>query len=190
MSGCRGRSRKAKSVGRDGLERTIQGRETAEARYFDAWRGLAAEDGHYLHDLVRRTGSADETPDDLGWQRTGVLGRLEPSWWVEELGERGFRTSRYVAAIMGRAHRFRGQTHDYQAVFHKEDDVYDFGNVLFLARRLPNPYELEYERWTPDGWQPVSGMLLGYRTFPISEEEFHRLAARRPDERGVGDLTP
>ena len=31
--------------------------------------------------------------------------------------------------------------HDYQAVFHAEDDVYDLGNVLFLARRLPNPYE-------------------------------------------------
>jgi hypothetical protein len=117
-----------------------------------------------------------------------VFRRLKRGWRVVELGERRFRGARYVAVIMGRSRRFRGQAHGYQAVFHAEDDVYDLGNVLFLARRLPNPYELEYERWTPDGWRRVMGMLPGSRTLPISEEEFHRLAAPRPDERGAGDL--
>jgi hypothetical protein len=97
------RDRVVLPVGRDDLERTIRGRETAEVRYFDVWHGLAVKDGYYLHDLVRRTGSADETPDDLGWQHTDVLGRLEPGWWVAELGERGFRSARYVAAITGRS---------------------------------------------------------------------------------------
>ncbi len=99
-----------------------------------------------------------------------------------EHGERGFRGSRYVAVMLGRSRSFDGQVHDYQAVFREKDDVYDLGNVLFLAKRLPNPYELEYERWTPDGWRPTSEMLLGYTTLPISEEEFQRLAAPRPDE--------
>ncbi|SES14669.1 hypothetical protein SAMN05216188_12344 [Lentzea xinjiangensis] len=179
-------------IGRDDLERTIRGRETAEARYFDVWHGFATEDGRYLHDLVRRTGSSDDTPDDLGWRHTDVLTRLEPGWWVVELGERNFRGARYVAALTERSRRFHGQPHDYRAVFRKDDRVYsnvcDLGNVLFLAKRLPNPYELEYELWTPDGWQPTSTMLLEYTTLPISEEEFQRLAAPRQDEPGVDDL--
>ena len=182
------RDRVVLPVGREDLERTIRARETAEVRYFDVWHGLAIKDGFRHHDLVRRTASADETPDDLGWQHTDVLGRLEPGWWVVELGERGFRIARYVAAIMARSQAFRDQTHDYQAVFRKEDDVYDLGNVLFLAKRLPNLYELEYELWTPDGWQPTRKLLSGYTTLPISEGEFQRLAASHPGEPGADDL--
>ncbi|OXM54888.1 hypothetical protein [Amycolatopsis alba] len=173
------RGRVVLPVGRDDLDRAIRGRETAEVRYFDVWHGLAIKGGYYSHDLVRRTGSVDETLDGLGWQHTDVLGRLEPGWWVIELGERHFRSARYVAAIKGRAQAFRGRAHDYQAVFRKGDDVYELGNVLFLAKRLPNPYELEYELWTPDGWRPTSQLLLEYTTLPISEEEFQRLAASR-----------
>ncbi|GGN04260.1 hypothetical protein GCM10011609_49360 [Lentzea pudingi] len=174
-------------VGREDAERISRGRDTAEARYFDVWLGLTAEDGFYRHVVMRRTGSGDEATDDLGWQPTDLLGRLEPTWWVEELSARGFSTARYVATLMGRSRRFRGQAHDYQAVFRGQDDVYDFANVLFLVRKLPNPYELEYERWTPDGWKYSSGSFSG-ETLPISEEEFHRLAEPRPDERGSGDL--
>ncbi|SFR28764.1 hypothetical protein SAMN04488564_11573 [Lentzea waywayandensis] len=174
-------------VGREDVERISRARESAETRYFDVWLGFTVELGFYRHVLVRRTGSVDETTDDLGWQSSDVLGRLEPGWWVAEFSERGFRTSRYVAVMMGRARGFRGRPHDYQAVFHSDDDVYDFGNVLYLVRQLPNPYELEYERWTPDGWQRIDA-LLGKSTLPISEEEFHRLAASRPDERDAGDL--
>jgi hypothetical protein len=174
-------------VGREGVERTIRGRETAEVRYFDVWHGLEKEDGYYVYELVRRTGSADETPDDLGWQRTDVLDRLEPGWWVVEFGERHFRRCRYIAVMTARSRRFRGQSHDYQAVLRENDDVYHFGDVPVLVRRLTNLYELEYERWTPDGWQPVNGSPWS-RTLPISEEEFHRLAAPRPDERGAGDV--
>ncbi len=170
-------------VGREDLERISRGRETAEVRYFDVWHGHTVGDGHYLHDLVSRTGSADEAVDGLGRQPTDVLGRLEPGWWVLELGERGFHRSRHVAASMGRLRGFRDRAHGYQAVFRKEDDIYDLGNVLFLARRLPNPYELEYELWTSDGWQPTSRMLLEYTMLPISEEELQRLAAPHPNER-------
>jgi hypothetical protein len=98
------------------------------------------------------------------------------------------RIARYVAAIKWRSHAFRGRTHDYQAVFRREDDVYDLGNVLFLAKRLPNPYELEYELWTPDGWWPTRKLLLEYTTLPISEEEFQRLAASHPGEPRADDL--
>ncbi|MFJ5984201.1 hypothetical protein [Lentzea sp. NPDC092896] len=182
------RDRVVLPVGREDVERTSRGRETAEVRYFDVWHGLEKEDGYYVYELVRRTGSADETPDDLGWRHTDVLGRLEPGWWVVEFGERHFRMSRYVAVMTARSRRFRGRPHDYQAVLRENDDVYHFGDVPVLVRRLPNPYELEYERWTPDGWQPVNGSPWS-RTLPISEEEFQRLAAPRPDERGAGDVT-
>jgi hypothetical protein len=170
-------------VGREDVDRVSRGREAAEIRYFDVWLGRTVKDGRRHHVLVRRTGSADETVDDLGWQPTDVLGRLEPGWWVLELGERGFRSSRYVAVMTGRSDTFHG----YQAVFRKGYDVYDLGDVLFLAKRLPNPYELEYELWTPDGWQPTSRMLLEYTTLPISEEEFQRLAARHLYERDADD---
>ncbi|MDX8149541.1 hypothetical protein SK854_45985 [Lentzea sp. BCCO 10_0061] len=175
-------------VGREDVERISRARETAEARYFDVWLGGTVENGLYRHVLVRRTGSADETIDDLGWQHTDVLRRLEPGWWVLELGERAFGSSRYVAVMMGRSRRFGDRRHDYQAFFNSSDDVYDFGKVLFLARRLPNPYELEYELLTPDGWKWVSGSLGG-ESLPISEEEFQRLAAPHPDGQGAGDVT-
>jgi hypothetical protein len=174
-------------VGREDVERISRGRETAEARYFDVWLGGTVENGLYRHVLVRRTGSADETVDDLDWQHTDVLERLESGWWVLELGERGFSSSRYVAVMTGRSRALDDRSHDYQAFFDSCDDVYDFGKVRFLARRLPNPYELEYELLTPDGWKFVSGSLGG-KSLPISEEEFERLAAPRPDERGAGDL--
>ncbi|WP_410663943.1 hypothetical protein [Amycolatopsis sp. lyj-84] len=103
VQGKEPRDRVVLPVGRDDLERTIRGRETAEARYFDVWHGLATKNGYYAHDLVRRTGSVDETPDDLGWRHTDVLGRLEPGWWVAEFSERHFRTARYVAAMTGRS---------------------------------------------------------------------------------------
>jgi len=181
------RDRVVLPVGRDGLERTLRGREIAEARYFDVCEGPAAKKGYHLNHLVRRTGSVDETPDDLGWQRTDVLRRLKRGWPVVELGERSFRSARYVDAFVRRSRRFHGRAHDYQAVFREDEDVYDFGNVLFPARLLPHRYEQpECERWTPDGWRRVNGMLPGSRTLPISEEEFHRLAAPRPDERGAG----
>ncbi|MGO1056265.1 hypothetical protein [Crossiella sp. CA198] len=80
-----------------------------------------------------------------------MLGRLESGWWVVELGEPHFRSARHVAAFMGRSHAFRGHTHDYRAVFREKDDFYDLSKAVFLAKRLPNPYELEYELWTPDG---------------------------------------
>ncbi len=188
VQGKEPRDRVVLPVGRDDLERTIRGRETAEVRYFDVWHGLATKGGYYVHDLVRRTGSVDEAPDGLGWQHTDVLGRLEPGWWVVEFGEQHFRSARYVAAMMGRSRAFRGRAHDYQAVFRKGDNVYDLGNVLFLAKRLPNPYELEYELWTPDGWQPTSKLLIEYTTLPISEEEFQRLAASHPGEPRADDL--
>lgn len=181
------RDRVVLPVGREDVERTIRGRETAKARYFDVWHGFAKKDGYYVYELVRRTATADETPEDLGWRRTDVLERLEPGWWVVEFSERHFRMSRYVAVMTARSRRFRGRPHDYQAFFSTQDAVYDFGKVKFLARRLPNPYELEYELWTPDGWKPVSGSLGG-ESLPISEEEFQQLAAPRPDERGAGDL--
>ncbi|MFE9746720.1 hypothetical protein ACFYOT_17600 [Saccharothrix saharensis] len=132
-------------VGREDLERIRRGRETAEVRYFDVWQGHSADGGHRLHDLVRRTGSTDEIVDDLGWQPTDLLRRLEPDWWVRELGELGFRSSRYVAVMMGRSRRFGDRADDYQAVFRKGDDLHDLGDCLFLAKRSPNPYELEYE---------------------------------------------
>ncbi|MFI7121772.1 hypothetical protein [Amycolatopsis sp. NPDC049868] len=182
------RDRVVLPVGGDDLERTIRGRETAEVRYFDVWHGSPPRGGYLLHELVRRTGSADETPDGPGWRHTDVLGRLEPGWWVVELSERHFRIARDVAAITGRSHAFRGRPHDYQAVFRKGDDVHDLGNVLFLAKRMPNPYELEYELWTPDGWRPTSNLLLEYTTFPISEEEFQRLAASHQGEPRTDDL--
>ncbi|MFJ8966636.1 hypothetical protein ACIRG5_45300 [Lentzea sp. NPDC102401] len=175
-------------VGRADVERTIQRRETAGTRYFDVWHGLAKKDGYYVYELVRRTATADDTPEDLGWRRTDVLERLEPGWWVVEFSERYFHMSRYIAVMTARSRRFRGRPHDYQAFFSTKDDVYDFGKVKFLARRLPNPYELEYELWTPEGWKPLSGSLWG-ESLPISEEEFERLAAPRPDERGAGDVT-
>ncbi|MEU3649892.1 hypothetical protein AB0E59_41445 [Lentzea sp. NPDC034063] len=174
-------------VGREDVERISVARETAEARYFDVWFGFTVEDGFYRRELVRRTGSVDETTDDLGWRPTDVLGRLEPSWWVAEFSRSQFRGSRYAAVLLERSRRFRGRPHDYQAVLRESADVYHFGDVPVLVRRLPNPYELEYERWTPDGWQPVNGSPWS-RTLPISEEEFERLAAPRPDERGAGDV--
>ncbi|MFI6306722.1 hypothetical protein ACIBCH_32960 [Amycolatopsis thailandensis] len=184
------RDRVVLPVGRDDLERTIRGREIAGARYFDVWHGLATKNGYYVHDLVRRTGSVDETPDDLGWRHTDVLGRLEPGWWVVEFSERHFRIARDVAAMTGRSRAFRSRAHDYRAVFRRGDDIHDLGNVLFLAKRLPNPYELEYELWTPDGWQPTSNLLIEYTTLPISEEEFQRLAASHPGEPKTDDLKP
>lgn len=164
-------------VGRADVERIGRGRDSAAVRYFDVWFRGAGKGGRRRHVLVRRTASVDETVDDLGWRPTDVLARLEPGCRVEELGERGFRNSRYVAAVTGRSPGYRSEQPRYQAVFRSQEDVYDLGNVLFLAKRLPNPYELEYELWTPDGWQPTGDMLLGYTTLPISEEEFQRLAA-------------
>ncbi|KJK45294.1 hypothetical protein UK23_26660 [Lentzea aerocolonigenes] len=166
-------------VGSENVERISRGRETAKVRYFDVWLGGTTEGGLYRHVLVRRTGSADETVDDLGWQPTDVFARLEPGWWVLELGERGFRSSRYVAAMRRRWPDRHNQALNYQAVFAEKDDVYDLGKVLFLAKRVDNPYELEYELWTPDGWQKTYNMLLRYTTLPISEKEFKRLAKLR-----------
>lgn len=175
-------------VCREEAERIIRGRETAEARYFDVWHGLATEGGFYIRELVRRTGPGDETLDDLGFQPTDVLGRLEPGWWVEEFHERHFSMHRYVDTLMARSRRFRDQPHDYHAVFRGEHDVYDFGKVLFVVRRFVNHYEgSAYERWTSDGWQPVENVLWA-RTLRISEEEFQQLTEPRPDERGSGDL--
>ncbi|RDI23009.1 hypothetical protein [Lentzea flaviverrucosa] len=124
------------------------------------------------HSLIRRPADGD--------------GRLQPHWVVEELGERGFGSARYVCVLSARSERFRGRSHDYQAIV-GGDDVYDFGKVLHLARKLPNPYEPEYELWTPDGWRWTAG-APGGRSLPISEEEFQQLAEPRPDERGFGDL--
>ncbi|MEV6241424.1 hypothetical protein [Lentzea sp. NPDC051838] len=166
------RQRYVRPVGREDVQRISLGRETAEVRYFDVWLGGAVKDGGYQHVLVRRTGSADETIDDLGWQATDLFARLEPGWWVLELGERGFRSSRYIAVMTT-----RGPSFGYQAVFRKGYSVYDLDNILFLAKRMPNPYELEYELWTPRGWERTYSMLVGYTTLPISEEEFERLAA-------------
>jgi hypothetical protein len=79
--------------------------------------------------------------------------------------------------MKGRSRTFDCPAPDYQAVFRTDDDVYDLGHVLFLAKRLPNPYELEYELWTPVGWRRTSHTLLEYTTLPISEEEFQLLSA-------------
>lgn len=169
-------------VGREEARRISRLRVTAEVRYFNVQLDSPSQ-----REIVRHTGAGDEAVDDLGWRPTDVLGRVRPHWKVEETGERVSGIDRYVSALTGRSARFRGRPHDYQAFFCEKDDVYDFGNVLCLARKLPNPYELEYEQWTPDGWQWVGSALRG-TPLPISEEEFQRLAEPRPDERGSGDL--
>ncbi|SDM90588.1 hypothetical protein SAMN04488074_12910 [Lentzea albidocapillata subsp. violacea] len=167
-------------VSREEARRISRLRETAGIRYFDVQL-----DSRRQREIVRRTGTSDEAVADLGWRPTDVLGRLQPHWVVEELGERGFGSARYVCVLSARSERFRGRPHDYQAIF-GGDDVYDFGKVHYLARKLPT-YELEYELWTPDGWEWTAGGPGG-RSLPISEEEFQRLAAPRPDERGPGDV--
>jgi hypothetical protein len=168
-------------VGREEVRRISRLRETAEVRYFDVQLDSSSQ-----REIVRHTGSGDEAVDDLGWRPTDVLGRVQPHWVVEETSEHIFGIDRYVSALTARSARFRGRLHDYQAFFRGEDDVYDFGNVLFLARKL-DTYELEYERWTPDGWQWVGSALHG-TPLPISEEEIQQLAEPRPDERGSDDL--
>lgn len=145
-------------------------RENAGTRYFEVQLGTNTR-----REVVRRTASGDEAVDDLGWRPTDVFERLRPDWQVEELGERGFRSVRYARVLLARSARFRGEPHSYQAFFSGQDDVYDLALVRFLARRLPNPYELEYELWTPEGWEYRADRLHG-TPLPISEEEFHRLA--------------
>ncbi|MGW6449768.1 hypothetical protein [Lentzea sp. NPDC055074] len=157
-------------VGREEAHHLARLRSNAGTRYFEVQLGDRTR-----RQVVRRTGTTDEAVDDLGWRPADVLGRLEPDWLVEELGERGFRSVRYVRVLSARSDRFRGQAHSYQAVFRRREDVYDLTKVHFLARRLSNPYELEYERLTPEGWKFWSGSFDG-ETLPISEEEFHRLA--------------
>lgn len=157
-------------VGREEVRHLARLRANAGTRYFEVQLGARNR-----RQVVRRTGTTDEAVDDLGWRPADVFERLEPDWLVEELGERSFRTARYVRVLLERSDRFRGQAHSYQAVFGHRDDVYDLTEVRFLARRLSNPYELEYERFTPEGWKYWSGSFDG-ETLPISEEEFHRLA--------------
>ncbi|GHH57314.1 hypothetical protein [Lentzea cavernae] len=84
-------------VGREDAGRISRTREAAAVRYFDV-RSRTGKP----HEIVRRTGSADESASHLGWRPTDVLGRVPPGSWVDEVGERWFDRHRYVIADSGR----------------------------------------------------------------------------------------
>ncbi|MDX3662294.1 hypothetical protein PV646_33750 [Streptomyces sp. ID05-26A] len=167
-------------IGPEDADRVMRAKEAAATRYFEIW-----DRSPDSHELVRHTATADEISDDLVWRTADVLGHLEPSWRVQEYSKTGFVHHRAFTTKVARSRRlgekYGLRANDYFAVFEDWNDVYDFAEVLFVVRRHYNPYYgrhewSTYERWTPDGWQPVE-LPGGQGLLPISEEEFAQLTA-------------
>ncbi len=158
-------------IGEADLDR-ITGRLTmAEHRYFEfrcRARGPVA--------LVRLTATTEESSLDLGWQPSDVFARLphEPTWYVDEVNERGMDAHRFWSASLKRGVAHSKDEIRYFAIFPAQSAAFDLANAELVMRRRG---DVEEKFVRPGGWAPADQTLDFYylRHLPISHEEAERL---------------
>ncbi|GAA2822136.1 hypothetical protein [Crossiella cryophila] len=162
----------------EGIEQATRVIAAAKTRYFMV--SLAGQEGT---ELVRLTGTTEETSHDLGWLPSNRIEhwRETPRLLVSEYDKGTLDLHRFYDAKFARAKALEGNEYEYLAFFEELAEAFDFGNAYLLVRRKDNVSE-EFLR--PDGWTRTDrARQLDQRgsqpewQLPITEEEIRGLTA-------------